>query len=70
MLSEEERKEIRAMAASRAIRDEFRQLKAASRLSPTKPVNLDEFIGFLTMMSRLSPTVYRRPLISYARVLL
>jgi hypothetical protein len=52
VLSEEEKQEMKEMAASAAIRDEFRMLK---RLSADRPVNIDRYIRFLTAMSRLRP---------------
>ena len=52
MLSEEEKQEMREMAASAAVRDEFRMLK---RLSAARPVDIDRYIQFLTAMSRLRP---------------
>lgn len=52
MLSEEEKQEMKEMAASTAVRDEFRMLK---RLSAARPVDIDRYIQFLTAMSRLRP---------------
>ncbi len=54
MLSDEERKELKAMAASASMREEFRLLKAASALPLDQPVDLDGFIHFLTVMGRFS----------------
>lgn len=71
MLSEEERREMREMAQSEAIREEFCRLKAASRLDPTQPVDLDQLLDFLTTMSRLSAQpLPQRPFVAYSRVLL
>jgi hypothetical protein len=52
VLSEEEKQEMKEMAASAAVRDEFRMLK---RLSADRPVNIDRYIQFLTAMSCLRP---------------
>ena len=52
MLSEEEKQEMREMAASAAIREEFRRLR---KLSADQPVDIDRYIQFLTAMSRLNP---------------
>jgi hypothetical protein len=52
VLSEEEKQEMKEMAASAAVRDEFRMLK---RLSAARPVDIDRYIQFLTAMSRLRP---------------
>lgn len=68
MLSERECREMKAMAQSADVRDEFRQLKAAQT---AQPVDLNQFLRFLTAMSRFSaqPTA-PRPFVPYARVLL
>ena len=52
MLSEEEKREMRELAGSAAIRDEFRLLRRLSRAH--QRVDVDQFIQFLTAMSRLS----------------
>jgi hypothetical protein len=53
MLSEKEKQEMREMAASATVRDEFRLLR---RLSLARqPVDVDRFIQFLTAMARLNP---------------
>lgn len=52
MLSEEEKQELRELAASTKVRDEFRMLKS---LSAARPVDIDRYIQFLTVMSRLKP---------------
>ena len=67
MLSEQERRDMKDMADSAAIREEFRRLKAASQ----RPVPLDDYLRFLTMMSRLAPpTLPPRRLLPYPRSLL
>jgi hypothetical protein len=68
MLTEDEKRELKELAESIAIRDEFRLLRRNSeklqrRLDP------DQFIGFLTSMSRLGPkSPAPRPCIFYERV--
>lgn len=42
------------MPSSSAIREEFRQLRKSSYADPEKPVDIDQFLSFLTTMSRLS----------------
>lgn len=71
MLSEQERRDMKEMAASTAVREEFRQLKAASRLPLSQPVDLDQLLDFLTTMSRLAPEPARPTrLTPYRRLLL
>lgn len=71
MLSEEERKEMKAMAASASIREEFEQLRAASRCPPGQPMDVDQLLDFLTTISRLSTQpLPPRPFVPYSRVLL
>lgn len=53
MLSEDEKRELRALANSSTLRDEFRQLRAAAYAGIEQPVNIDHLLGFLTTMSRL-----------------
>ena len=55
MLSEQEKKELRDMAASAHIREEFALLDAASRAARAR-VGVDQYVRFLTAMARLSPT--------------
>ena len=62
MLSEKEKQEMRELAASKTIREEFRLLRKHSHQHAT----LDHFIRFLTAMSRLNsklPTP--RPFVEY-----
>lgn len=71
MLSEEEKREMQEMAKSDAVREEFRRLRAASKLPRSTPVDLDQLLDFLTTMSRLCPTPPPpRPFVPYSRVLL
>ena len=55
MLSGEEKQELKAMANSSAIREEFRQLRKASNGDAERPVDIDQLLSFLTMMSQLCP---------------
>ena len=69
MLSDEERKELKAMAASASLREEFRLLKAASQLPLDQPVDLDTFVRFLSTMSRFSTVPPQpRPFVAYTNV--
>lgn len=54
MLSEQEKKELKDMAASAQIREEFALLDAASRAAQAR-MELDQYVKFLTTMARLSP---------------
>ena len=71
MLTDSQRREMREMAGSIAIRDEFRRLKTASTPPAHTPIDLDRLLDFLTAMTRLSaqPASPRR-FIAYSRVLL
>ena len=53
VLSEEEKQEMRELAGSAAIRDEFRLLRKLSLAH--QRVDVDRYIRFLTAMARLSP---------------
>lgn len=71
MLSEEEKRELKAMAASAAVREEFQRLRKMSELPRDQSMNLDELVSFLSLMSRVCPTPSTpRPFIRYTRVLL
>ena len=67
MLSEKEKQEMRELAASKAVREEFRLLRKLSLQH--QPVNLDHFIRLLTAMSRLNPKRARpRAFVEYTEV--
>ena len=69
MLSEEERREMKVMAASATLREEFNRLRAASRCPPGQPMDVDQLLDFLTTMSRLSSQPPSpRPFLPYSRV--
>ena len=71
MLSDEEKRQLKEMAASAAIREEFQRLREASKFPRGQSVNIDELLDFLTTMSRLCPTPPPpRPFVPYTRVLL
>lgn len=55
MLSEDEKRELRSLASSSTLRNEFRQLRNSSRADTEKPVDIDQLLSFLTTMSRLCP---------------
>ena len=66
-LSKKEKQEIRKLAASKTVRDEFRLLRKQS-LQPRR-TNIDHFIRFLTVMSRLnSRPAQRRAFVEYTQV--
>ena len=54
MLSEREKLELREMAASETLREEFRALRRYSRQLERR-VSVDEFIRWLTAMARAFP---------------
>ena len=68
MLSEHDKQELKAMAGSARIREEFALLEMASRASQAK-VSLEQYVRFLTVMSRLStaPSL-ERPFVPYTIV--
>ena len=56
MLSEEEREELRAMARSERVREEFRAIRAAGQ--PTHHArSVDDLVAFLTFVNRLPATL-------------
>lgn len=54
VLSEEEKEELRSLASSAVIREEFRLLRKSSYAGTERPINIDHFLSFLTAMARLS----------------
>jgi hypothetical protein len=54
MLSDQERRELKAVAASATIQGEFRLLRNTSHGGAGRPVDLDRFLDFLTAMNRFS----------------
>ncbi|MGH7833971.1 MAG: hypothetical protein ACREQK_10025 [Candidatus Binatia bacterium] len=66
-LTEEERQEFKELAASAAIREEFRLLRSNSRAAG--PIDVDALIVFLSAMARLSSVpARRRPFVPYPSV--
>ena len=55
MLTDEEKQELKELAGSAAIREEFRLLRRNS-MALQRRVDVDKFISFLTAMSRLNPS--------------
>jgi len=69
MLSEEEKQELKAMASSSAIREEFRQLRSASSPGNGEPINIDHLLSFLTAMTRLSSvSATPKPFVPYTNI--
>ena len=65
MPTEEEKQELRELAGSSRIRDQFRLLRKNS-MALQQRVDVDKFISFLTAMSRLNPRpVAPRPFVLY-----
>jgi len=54
VLTDEEKQELKELAGSDAVRDEFRLLRR-NLMALQQRVDVDTFISFLTAMSRLNP---------------
>lgn len=67
MLSEEERRDLLAMGRSTQLRREFDRTRQATR---HRTITLDQYVAFLSMMSRFTPAAASRPFVRYSRVLL
>ena len=68
MLTENEKQEMREMAGSALLREEFRTMRRNSRAIEDK-LNIDELIHWLTAMARVSPPPANiRPFIYYTNV--
>jgi len=68
MLSEEEKRELKEMAASSTLREEFRALRNNSR-DLEVCVNVDQLVQWLTAVSRICPNrVQPRPFVRYVNV--
>ena len=70
MLSELEKREMKEMAASTAVREEFELLRKLSQFDPHAPMELDQLVNWLSAMNRCFPSPPPRPFVPYARVLL
>ena len=53
MLSEEEKRELKAQARSARLREEFELLRKASRRNPDEQT-IDAYLSFVTCLQRLS----------------
>ena len=68
MLSEEEKQELKEMAASSTLREEFRALRFNSR-DIERRISVDQLVQWLTAVSRISPRpVQPRPFVRYVNV--
>ena len=54
-LNEEEKGELKSLAWSAEIREEFRRLRTLYRGGSEARINVDHFLSFLTAMARLRP---------------
>ena len=63
VLSVQEKREMKELALSKTIRDEFRLLR--KQPFHDGPINIDRFIRFLTVMSRLNPKRRPRAIVEY-----
>ena len=65
MLSEEEKREIKEMAASVTLREEFRTLRRNSR-TRERNISVDDLMRWLTAMAQISPQPGKsRPFVHY-----
>ena len=68
MLSEEEKQELREMAASESLRQEFLTMRRISQ-AIERTITVDELAHWLTVMARVCPgTPNPRRLVHYANV--
>ena len=68
MLSEKEKQELKEMAASSTLREEFRALRNNSR-DIESHVSVGDLVCWLTAMSRICPyPVQPRPFVRYVNV--
>jgi hypothetical protein len=68
LLSEEEKQELREMAASERLRDEFRTMRKNSQ-AIERTITVDELAHWLTVMARVCPGAQKpRRLVHYAEV--
>lgn len=65
MLSDQEKREMREMAASSLVREEFEQLQRASQIDPRRPMNADRLVAWLSAMSRIFPSPPPREPVEY-----
>jgi hypothetical protein len=68
MLSEEEKRELREMAASESLRRDFRTMRKNSQAIERR-IGVDELAHWLTVMARVCPGAARpRRFVHYANV--
>jgi len=68
VLSEEEKQELKEMAASATLREEFRTLRKNSQAIERR-VSVDELVHWLTTMARICPKPAEpRPFVRYTNV--
>ena len=68
MLSEEEKQELREMAASESLREEFRTMRRNSQAIERR-IGVDELAHWLTVMARVCPGARKpRRLVHYTDV--
>jgi hypothetical protein len=66
MLSEEEKQELKEMAASETLREEFRTMRRNSE-AIERTITVDELAHWLTVMARVCPGASKaRPFVNYA----
>lgn len=65
MLSEEEKREMKTLAQSDQLREEFRMLR---RLTQQRPMTPDQFIVSATAVNLLAPPVRRCRFVAYTNI--
>ena len=64
MLSDEEKQELREMAASESLRADFRELRKNSQ-EIERQINVDDLAHWLTVMNRICPGDYKQRKLGY-----
>jgi hypothetical protein len=68
MLTEDEKREMREMAASASLKEDFRTMRRNSRAIEAR-ISVDELIQWLTAMARTCPApAKRRAVVEYTTV--
>jgi hypothetical protein len=67
MLSEEEKNDLREMAKSTRLREEFQALRENSQ-ALERQVSIDELMRWLTAMTQILPSTPPRPFLEYKNV--
>ena len=65
MLSEQEKREMKEMAASAAIRKEFEHLRKIAQFPHDQPMDLNGLVEWLSTMNRCFPSLPPREPIPY-----